>query len=109
MHTKTLSTSFRGVQLLVQVSPSPSARAPALTLCTDDDGSGTTTLVSIFTALLAQSYVPTTHALELHFYSAEEGGLLGSGEVSRAYAAEGKVVRAMMHMCVHVIPRTDRN
>nr|AGJ83951.1 aminopeptidase [Glaciozyma antarctica] len=66
----------------------------------DDDGSGTTTLITILTSLLRESFVPSVHALEFHFYSAEEGGCLGSGDISRAYVSEGKIVRGMMHMDV---------
>lgn len=40
---------------------------------TDDDGSGTTVLLSIFHALLAENFTPTTNPIEFHFYSAEEG------------------------------------
>lgn len=64
----------------------------------DDDGSGSVTLVTVFTALLKEGFAPTSSGLEIHFYSAEEGGLLGSGEVSRAYATAGKSIRSMFHM-----------
>ncbi|GAA5971897.1 hypothetical protein JCM21900_000645 [Sporobolomyces salmonicolor] len=74
----------------------PFLRAPGA----DDDGSGTVTLVSVFSALLARGYAPTTNPLEFHFYSAEEGGLLGSGEIARSYAREGRSVRGMFHMDV---------
>lgn len=53
------------------------------------------------------------------FFSAEEGGLLGSGEVAKSYREEGKKVKAMFHMyaVVHWIPllsslvssKTDNN
>ncbi|GAA5824764.1 hypothetical protein JCM11251_005331 [Rhodosporidiobolus azoricus] len=74
----------------------PFLRAPGA----DDDGSGTTALVQAFTALLKAGGAPTTHPVELHLYSAEEGGLLGSGEVARSYMGEGKQIRAMYHMDV---------
>lgn len=80
-------------------SHSPTLLAVA-NLVADDDGSGTTTLIQIFTSLLRESFVPSVHPLEFHFYSAEEGGCLGSGDISRAYVREGKTVRGMMHMCV---------
>lgn len=41
----------------------------------DDDGSGTTTSVTAFASLVNASFVPSTHPVEFHFYSAEEGGL----------------------------------
>ncbi|ORY47192.1 hypothetical protein BCR35DRAFT_310950 [Leucosporidium creatinivorum] len=71
----------------------PFLRAPGA----DDDGSGTTVLLSIFEALLAGKFVPTTNPLEFHFYSAEEGGMLGSGAISRSYADQGRQVRAVYH------------
>ncbi|GAA5968669.1 hypothetical protein JCM11641_007719 [Rhodosporidiobolus odoratus] len=74
----------------------PFLRAPGA----DDDGSGTTALMQTFIALLTSRWEPKEHALEFHFYSAEEGGLLGSGEVARAYKEEGRKVRGMYHMDV---------
>ncbi|GAA6030935.1 hypothetical protein JCM8097_008945 [Rhodosporidiobolus ruineniae] len=71
----------------------PFLRAPGA----DDDGSGTTALVQILTSLLAAGWAPTECAVEFHWYSAEEGGLLGSGEVARSYVREGKKVKAMWH------------
>ncbi|KPV71569.1 uncharacterized protein RHOBADRAFT_19264 [Rhodotorula graminis WP1] len=82
----------------------PFLRAPGA----DDDGSGTTALVAALEALLRGAWHPTTHALEVHFFSAEEGGLLGSGEVARAYRERGTRVRGMYHMDVvgYVAPGT---
>lgn len=74
----------------------PFLRAPGA----DDDGAGVGVLVSVFTALLKSGYAPGSSALELHFYSAEEGGLLGSGEVSKAYIEAGKDIRSVYHMDV---------
>ncbi|KAK7044801.1 peptide hydrolase [Favolaschia claudopus] len=60
----------------------------------DDDGSGTVTLLEAYRALLKSGFVPKT-PLEFHFYSAEEGGGLGSQDIVAAYEAEGKIVKAM--------------
>ncbi|KAJ7760785.1 peptidase [Mycena olivaceomarginata] len=60
----------------------------------DDDGSGTVTILEAYRALLKSKYIPTT-PLEFHFYSAEEGGGLGSQDIVAAYEAEGKVVKGM--------------
>lgn len=43
----------------------------------DDDGSGTVTTLEAFRALVESGYKPET-PVEFHWYSAEEGGLLGS-------------------------------
>ncbi|KAF7360232.1 Peptide hydrolase [Mycena venus] len=60
----------------------------------DDDGSGTVTILEAYRALLKSKYTPTT-PLEFHFYSAEEGGGLGSQEIVAAYEAEGKEIKGM--------------
>ncbi|GAA6022769.1 hypothetical protein JCM11491_005574 [Sporobolomyces phaffii] len=75
----------------------------------DDDASGTSTLVSALTQLLAHKVSPRSRPVEFHFYSAEEGGLLGSNEIARAYRDAGKHVKAMFHMDVvaYVKPGTD--
>ncbi|GAA5955470.1 hypothetical protein JCM21900_002059 [Sporobolomyces salmonicolor] len=64
----------------------------------DDDGSGTTSLLETFRTLVNASFVPSTHPVELHWYSAEEGGLLGSKAIAQAYAREARKVRAMLQM-----------
>lgn len=62
----------------------------------DDDGSGTVTLLEALRALLSTSrWTPETD-VEFHWYSAEEGGLLGSQEVVRGYADRAAVVKAML-------------
>ncbi|KAM0791524.1 hypothetical protein ACM66B_005974 [Microbotryomycetes sp. NB124-2] len=62
----------------------------------DDDGSGTTTLITSLKTLVQHSFVPSDHAVEFHFYSAEEGGLLGSQAVAQSYAQQRKQVKAML-------------
>ncbi|KAJ6516043.1 peptidase [Mycena sanguinolenta] len=54
----------------------------------DDDGSGTVTILESYRALLAADFHPE-RSIEFHWYSAEEGGLLGSQAVAQAY--EGRV------------------
>lgn len=63
----------------------------------DDDGSGTVTILEAYRALLAAEYLPET-PVEFHWYSAEEGGLLGSQAIAQRYAEEGKQVKAMVQM-----------
>ncbi|SCV72100.1 BQ2448_4794 [Microbotryum intermedium] len=64
----------------------------------DDDGSGTTTLVEALTVLVNASFIPSDHPVEFHWYSAEEGGLLGSQAIAQSYAKDGKKVRSMLQM-----------
>ncbi|KAJ7699900.1 peptidase [Mycena rosella] len=54
----------------------------------DDDGSGSTTILESYRALLAGEFLPE-RSIEFHWYSAEEGGLLGSQAVAQDY--EGRV------------------
>ena len=63
----------------------------------DDDGSGTTTMVEAFSALAKANFTPST-PVEFHFYSAEEGGLLGSQAVAKDYEDRGVKVKGMLHM-----------
>lgn len=59
------------------------------------------TLISTLTQLLSSRFEPVSNPIEFHFYSAEEGGLLGSGEIAKEYRAAGKSVRGMFHMQVY--------
>ncbi|AQZ12491.1 YDR415C [Zygosaccharomyces parabailii] len=64
----------------------------------DDNGSGTVTnleALRLFVTLLAQGQRPK-NTVEFHFYSAEEGGLLGSLDVFTSYAEKGRKVTAML-------------
>ncbi|WVR07704.1 hypothetical protein IAU60_004746 [Kwoniella sp. DSM 27419] len=63
----------------------------------DDDGSGTTSSIEAFRALCNANYTPS-HPVEFHYYSAEEGGLLGSQAVAKAYEDKGIKVLAMLQM-----------
>jgi len=60
----------------------------------DDDGSGTVTILEAYRAIIAADYRPL-RTIEFHWYSAEEGGLLGSQAVAKDYAARSVRVFAM--------------
>jgi leucyl aminopeptidase len=65
----------------------------------DDDGSGTVTILEAFRVLLQSEAIASGHhenTLEFHWYSAEEGGLLGSQAIFSAYEKEGRDVKAML-------------
>lgn len=65
----------------------------------DDDGSGTVTIFEALRVLLTDKDILTGKAentLEFHWYSAEEGGLLGSQAIFQAYEKEGRDVKAML-------------
>jgi len=60
----------------------------------DDDGSGSVTIFESYRALLVADFHPV-RTVEFHWYSAEEGGLLGSQAVAKDYAAKNVNVLAM--------------
>lgn len=65
----------------------------------DDDGSGTVTIFEVFKALLESEDVAAGKAkntIEFHWYSAEEGGLLGSQAIFQRYESEGRKIKAML-------------
>ncbi len=65
----------------------------------DDDGSGTVTILEAFRVLLSsEDIVKGNHenTIEFHWYSAEEGGLLGSQDIFSSYAKENRDVKAML-------------
>ena len=75
---------------LPNVLPAPGA---------DDDGSGTVTILEAFRVLLTSPDVVAGNApntIEFHWYSAEEGGLLGSQAIFSSYEKQGRVVKAML-------------
>lgn len=88
-------TAERGVTILGAHQDStsflPFLRSPGA----DDDGSGTVTLLETLRALGASRWVPESD-VEFHFYSAEEGGLLGSQAVASAYEQDHVRVQAML-------------
>ncbi|KAJ3145307.1 hypothetical protein HDU89_007164 [Geranomyces variabilis] len=70
-----------------------SGRAPGA----DDDGSGTTTTFEAYRLLLAGGF-ELVRPIEFHWYSAEEGGKLGSQKVVAQYVANAVPVRAQLQM-----------
>ncbi|OAL47997.1 leucine aminopeptidase 1 [Pyrenochaeta sp. DS3sAY3a] len=65
----------------------------------DDDGSGTVTILEALRVLLkSQDVIDGKHenTVEFHWYSAEEGGLLGSQAIFQSYEKEGRDVKAML-------------
>lgn len=65
----------------------------------DDDGSGTVTILEALRVLLESESIikgNASNTVEFHWYSAEEGGLLGSQAIFSAYKKEGRDVRAML-------------
>jgi bacterial leucyl aminopeptidase len=64
----------------------------------DDDGSGTTSILEAFRVLAESGFEPTEGGVEFHWYSAEEGGLLGSQAVATKYEDNGVKVKAMIQM-----------
>ena len=65
----------------------------------DDDGSGTVTILEALRVLLQSKDVvkgKAENTIEFHWYSAEEGGLLGSQAIFSNYSAIGRDVKAMI-------------
>ncbi|KAL8759296.1 MAG: hypothetical protein Q9184_003659 [Pyrenodesmia sp. 2 TL-2023] len=65
----------------------------------DDDGSGTVTILEALRVLLQSDSVVqgnATNTIEFQWYSAEEGGLLGSQAIFSAYEKSGRDVKAML-------------
>ena len=65
----------------------------------DDDGSGTVTILEALRVILKSDEIMhgnATNTLEFHWYSAEEGGLLGSQAVFKQYEEKGRKVKAML-------------
>ncbi|KAI1326231.1 Zn-dependent exopeptidase [Xylariaceae sp. FL0255] len=65
----------------------------------DDDGSGTVTILEAFRVLLSSPDVikgKAQNTIEFHWYSAEEGGLLGSQAIFSEYEKQSRDVKAML-------------
>jgi leucyl aminopeptidase len=65
----------------------------------DDDGSGTVTILEALRVLLtSEDFIKgnAANTVEFHWYSAEEGGLLGSQAIFQDYAKSGRDVKAML-------------
>jgi leucyl aminopeptidase len=64
-----------------------------------DDGSGTVTIIEALRVLLTNKDITkgkAPNSIEFHWYSAEEGGLLGSQAIFSAYEKEGRDIKAML-------------
>lgn len=77
----------------INLSNPTNGRAPGA----DDDGTGTVNLIEVFRALVAADFKPTT-PVEFHWYSGEEGGLLGSQAIATRYKNAGTQVKAFMEL-----------
>ena len=65
----------------------------------DDDGSGTVTILEALRVLLTSEDIlqgNATNTIEFHWYSAEEGGLLGSQAIFSAYEKQRRDIKAML-------------
>ncbi|KAG9860489.1 Zn-dependent exopeptidase, partial [Aureobasidium melanogenum] len=65
----------------------------------DDDGSGTVTILEALRVLLLDQDIvqgKQDNTVEFHWYSAEEGGLLGSQAIFQTYEKAGRDVKAML-------------
>lgn len=65
----------------------------------DDDGSGSMTILEVLRTLLKSKDVvegKADNTIEFHWYSAEEGGLLGSQAIFKSYEQDGRDVKAML-------------
>ncbi|KAI1496513.1 bacterial leucyl aminopeptidase [Biscogniauxia marginata] len=74
------------------VGSTTSGRAPGA----DDNASGVVTVLEALRVLAAANYKPE-NTLEFHFYSGEEGGLLGSRDIFNSYAKSSVDVLAVMN------------
>ncbi|KAL8720217.1 MAG: hypothetical protein Q9225_002879 [Loekoesia sp. 1 TL-2023] len=71
---------------------SPTARGPGA----DDNGSGVAVILEALRVLASSKFAPK-NTMVFHFYSGEEGGLLGSADVWRSYKSAGKTVLAFVN------------
>ncbi|KKY26254.1 putative leucyl aminopeptidase [Phaeomoniella chlamydospora] len=65
----------------------------------DDDGSGSVTILEALRVLLQSEDIikgKAPNTIEFHWYSAEEGGLLGSQAIFQSYSTECRDIRAML-------------
>jgi bacterial leucyl aminopeptidase len=65
----------------------------------DDDGSGTMTILEVLRTLLSSKELlegEAENTVEFHWYSGEEGGMLGSQAVFSEYEKTGRDVKAML-------------
>ncbi|KAJ1675849.1 hypothetical protein EV182_000444 [Spiromyces aspiralis] len=62
----------------------------------DDNGSGTVSILETFRGLLEHGFQPE-RSVEFHWYAGEEGGLLGSQDIAKAYYKDGRQVVGQLH------------
>jgi leucyl aminopeptidase len=65
----------------------------------DDDGSGTVTILEALRGLLQSDAIAKGNAsntVEFHWYSAEEGGMLGSQAIFSSYKRDRREIKAML-------------
>lgn len=74
------------------IGTTTSGRAPGA----DDNASGVVVVLEALRVLAEAKYAPA-NTLEFHFYSGEEGGLLGSRDVFNSYVRSGVDVLAVMN------------
>ncbi|GAB0131615.1 Leucine aminopeptidase 1 [Epichloe bromicola] len=89
-HTIVIGAHLDSINLRLPALAAPGA---------DDGGSGTITIMEVFRALLMSSTIQrasTPNTIEFHWYSAEEGGLLGSQAIFKEYEKNGRDVKAML-------------
>ncbi|KAF8249122.1 Zn-dependent exopeptidase [Wilcoxina mikolae CBS 423.85] len=63
----------------------------------EDNTSGVVTILEALRVLAEAKFKPSSSSLEFHFYSGEEGGLLGSLDVMNDYSHKNVNVSAMMN------------
>ncbi|KAI9355056.1 hypothetical protein DFJ73DRAFT_825936 [Zopfochytrium polystomum] len=63
----------------------------------DDDGTGSVSNYEVFRILVSTGFVPK-RPIEIHWYSGEEAGLLGSQKVAADYAKNGVAVAGVLQM-----------
>jgi leucyl aminopeptidase len=83
--------------------PNPNGRAPGA----DDDASGVATLLEVYRSLMETGFRPD-RSIAFIGYAAEERGLLGSQEISRAWRQQGKQVRGVLQLDMTMFPGTTR-
>jgi len=75
----------------------------------DDDASGSSTVLEIFTILAKYSNFVPKKTVEWHAYAAEEMGLLGSRAIASAYKTQNKKVMGMVQFDMTGYAPRDKN
>ena len=79
---------------------STSQHASTLAPGADDDASGTAVALHVFSILASSGWISATskYPIEVHAYSGEEGGLLGSDALAASYSRAGREIRGMLNL-----------